>query len=87
MAGALDIDAYINPRATTVAERTAAAEFGRWPLYSVLVVDDGSTDGSFAALEGLPLERLRLAENSGKGAAILAGAARAGESDALRPAA
>jgi len=40
----------------------------------VIVVDDGSTDGSASTLEGLPVHLVRLAHNSGKGAAMLAGA-------------
>jgi uncharacterized protein (DUF2062 family) len=40
----------------------------------VLVVDDGSTDGGPEGLAGLPVECVRLGENRGKGAALLAGA-------------
>ncbi|MEN8140728.1 MAG: DUF2062 domain-containing protein [Thermodesulfobacteriota bacterium] len=43
----------------------------------VLVVDDGSTDGGLATLAGKPCHQLRLAENQGKGRAILAGAREA----------
>jgi len=43
----------------------------------VLVVDDGSTDGGAAALDGLPVSVVRHARNRGKGAAILTAAAEA----------
>ncbi|OGR61686.1 MAG: dolichyl-phosphate mannose synthase [Elusimicrobia bacterium GWA2_69_24] len=43
----------------------------------VLVVDDGSTDGSLDSLSGLPIERRRFPVNRGKGAALLEGAAAA----------
>lgn len=39
----------------------------------VLVVDDGSTDGCMDTLDGLPVQRLVLPENRGKGHALLAG--------------
>jgi len=40
----------------------------------VLIVDDGSTDGSADAVEGLPVEVLRYTKNCGKGAALLSAA-------------
>lgn len=40
----------------------------------VLVVNDGSTDGSTETLEGLPVERMDFTVNRGKGAAILSAA-------------
>ncbi len=43
----------------------------------VLVVDDGSTDGGPASLTGLPIKLVVHRKNRGKGAAIMAGAARA----------
>lgn len=42
-------------------------------LSRVIVVDDGSTDGTVAALSDLPLEIIRLEKNRGKGHALLAG--------------
>lgn len=45
----------------------------------VLVVDDGSTDGGADTLQDLPVPVLRLPRNSGKGAALLAGAKAARE--------
>ncbi len=57
--------------AKTVAEVVRrAVETG----YNVLVVDDGSLDEGLKALKGLECHTLRLSENKGKGAAILAGA-------------
>ncbi len=42
--------------------------------FPVLVLDDGSTDGSFDSVDNLPIERHRLPVNKGKGGAILAAA-------------
>jgi glycosyltransferase involved in cell wall biosynthesis len=42
--------------------------------FPVLVVDDGSSDGSLDSVVDLPVERHRLPVNQGKGAAILAAA-------------
>lgn len=56
---------------TDIATR-AAAHVDR-----VVIVDDGSTDGSAAALAGIAVETIRHPENRGKGAALLSGVARA----------
>ena len=47
-----------------VAERTLRQ------VGALIVVDDGSSDGTAAALEGLPLELLRHPVNLGKGASL-----------------
>lgn len=49
---------------------------------SVIVVDDGSTDGTAAALEGLPVTVLRNAANCGKGASLVLAMAHALKSGA-----
>ncbi|MDT8335705.1 MAG: glycosyltransferase family 2 protein [Desulfurivibrionaceae bacterium] len=55
----------------TVRAVAAKALGAGWP---VLVVDDGSTDGGGAQLDGLDCRVIRFDRNRGKGAAILAGA-------------
>jgi glycosyltransferase involved in cell wall biosynthesis len=54
-----------------VAERTLRQ------VGALIVVDDGSTDGTAAALKGLPLELLRNPVNLGKGASLWRGMQRA----------
>jgi glycosyltransferase involved in cell wall biosynthesis len=39
----------------------------------VIVVDDGSTDGSMAGIQDLPVERVTFSRNRGKGHALIAG--------------
>jgi glycosyltransferase involved in cell wall biosynthesis len=54
-----------------VAERTLRQ------VGALIVVDDGSSDGTAVALEGLPLELLRNPANLGKGASLWRGMQRA----------
>jgi hypothetical protein len=49
---------------------------------TVIVVDDGSTDGGADTLEGVPVTLVRLPRNGGKGAALLSGAAEAARAGA-----
>lgn len=73
--------------AATIAEVVAGA---RTHLERVLVVDDGSEDGTGSAARGAGAEVLRHAENRGKGAAMrtgfdaLSGERRAGRAPELR---
>lgn len=53
-------------------------------LPALIVVDDGSTDGSIQSMADLPLRVVTLAPNRGKGHALLAGLAAALEDPAVR---
>jgi len=71
-AWAVVIPAYNESRTIRdVAERA----LGQAPV--VIIVDDGSTDGTAAALEGLPVVLLRHQVNRGKAASLYAGAGEA----------
>lgn len=65
--------------AMQIAETLAALDASTYPEFEIVVIDDGSTDGSAVLLESLAARypRLRvvhLARNSGKGAALNFGA-------------
>ena len=68
-AEAIVIPAYNEARSVRDVARRALAQA---PL--VIVVDDGSTDGTAAALEGLPVVVLRNERNLGKAASLRRGA-------------
>ena len=59
--------------AATIADVVATAREAQ--IGRVLVVDDGSSDGTGAVARGAGADVLRLEENRGKGAAVAAGAA------------
>jgi glycosyltransferase involved in cell wall biosynthesis len=73
MSGAVAVIPVYNELATarTVVERTLAQ------LARVIVVDDGSTDGTAAELEGLPVTLIRNPRNLGKAASLWRGMALA----------
>jgi glycosyltransferase involved in cell wall biosynthesis len=62
------IPAY-NAEATIAAVAREALQTG----FPVLVVDDGSSDGTAASLKGVPVDILRHRENRGKGGALRSG--------------
>jgi glycosyltransferase involved in cell wall biosynthesis len=72
VASAIVIPAYNEARTIRDVAQRALAQA---PL--VIVVDDGSTDGTALALEGLPVIVLRNARNSGKAASLRSGAEEA----------
>lgn len=74
----------------TLAAIKAAWDAGNMPgltLAQVIIADDGSSDGTVAAAElwkgKLPIETVKLAKNTGKGAAVRAGMARVNSALAL----
>jgi len=73
VSGAAAVIPVYNERPTVraVAERTLAQ------LAEVIVVDDGSTDGTAGALEGLPVTLIRNPRNLGKAASLWRGIALA----------
>ena len=74
---AVVIPAYNEAATIRDVARRAAHQVKR-----VIVVDDGSTDGTAAALEGLPVTLLRYPRNRGKAASLWRGITRALEEGA-----
>ncbi|MRR33684.1 glycosyltransferase family 2 protein [bacterium] len=72
MGSCIVIPAY-NAGETIAAVAREVLETG----YPVIVVDDGSTDGTADRLQGMPVEVIRHGRNLGKGAALQSGFAKA----------